>query len=325
MTETHDCRLPFSSAVMDLAKINERIVVVCNDSVSSSNMLLFQERFPDRLFNVGIAEQNMVGVTIGLANAGFIPVVCAASCFLCARAYEQIKVDIGYSNANVKLFAVSPGFAYGALGATHHSPEDIALINSIPGIFIAAPSDPNETRSVTFAVIEHDGPTFVRVLRSPVEQLEMGSKKFQFGKSYSIADGSDVLFVANGLAFHKVKEATKLLSRQGVETTVVNASSIRPLDHSTILNRASTCTTVVTVEEGNTYGGLGSLVTKLLAERGGKPTLQLGVTEFAPTGSIAEILSHFKLDAFGICTSVLEFIEKVNPNRTLRSKIEAIR
>ena len=122
MTEFFDCRVPFSEAVLSAAKDDERIVVVCNDSVSSSCMGEFRKRYPNRLINVGIAEQNMIGVAVGMANAGLIPIVCAASCFLCARAYEQIKVDIGYSNANVKLFGVSPGFAYGALGATHHSP-----------------------------------------------------------------------------------------------------------------------------------------------------------------------------------------------------------
>jgi transketolase len=310
MTKTYDCRLSFSSAIMESAEIDERIVVVCNDSVSSASMVDFQNRFPKRLINVGIAEQNMIGVAVGLANAGFVPIVCAASCFLCARAYEQIKVDVGYSKANVKLFGVSPGFAYGALGATHHSPEDIALIHSVPGILIAAPSDPNETKAATVAAIEHDGPTFVRVLRSPVKELEGLGVKFQFGQSHSYGRGPDVLFITNGLALHRVIEAIPFLSQKNIESTLVNASSVRPLDSATVLSRAASCRVVVTVEEGNAQGGLGSAVSKLLAEYGGKPVLQLGVAEFAPTGSTDEIFAHFKLDATGICTSVVDFMER---------------
>ncbi|WP_409526419.1 transketolase family protein [Nitrincola sp. MINF-07-Sa-05] len=312
MIKKIDCRNEFSSKVMELANIDDRIVVVCNDSISSSGMTEFDVRFPNRMFNVGIAEQNMIGVAAGLANAGLIPVVCSASAFLCARAFEQIKVDVGYSNANVKLFGVSPGFAYGALGATHHSPEDVALIQAIPNIFIAVPGDPAETRSATEAAIKHQGPTFVRILRTPVSSFSQESIRFEFGKSHKLRAGSDVLFIANGLMVQETIGAIDILEKQNVSCGLINASSVRPIDEIILFKEAANYRFIVTVEEGNSCGGMGSRVAQIILGKNSKPIMNLGVSDFAPTGSTEQILKHFGLTSEGIANSTIKLINVSN-------------
>jgi len=301
MTSTkQDCRESFAATIMRLAAHDDRIVAVFNDSISSSNLKAFEAQFPERTFNVGIAEQNMIGVAAGLANAGLIPVVCAASCFLCGRAFEQIKVDIGYSNVNVKLFGMSPGFAYGALGATHHSPEDIALIQSIPNILIGVPCDPDETASAVEAVVRHQGPTFLRILRTPVAPILPADRNLSFGSSVTLKRGSDVLLVASGLMVHEAYAAAKLLEDARVSCGVIAATSIRPFDVESLVHEMKAYRYVVTVEEGYALGGLGGRVAQIVATHDPKILMQLGATDFAPTGSTEEVLRHFDLDAAGI-------------------------
>src|SRR5215467_3853345 len=190
-----DCRDSFAATLDALAVEDDRLVAVCNDSVGSSKLSSFQQRFPERLINVGIAEQAMIGIASGLANGGYHPVVAGASCFLTARALEQIKVDLAYTNANVTICAMSPGVAYGGLGPTHHSIEDIAWLRAIDNLVLLVPPDPLETEQALRAAGEHDGPVFVRVSRMGVPAVNPADSRFAIGRARRLVEGSDVTVI----------------------------------------------------------------------------------------------------------------------------------
>ncbi|HTT92403.1 MAG TPA: transketolase family protein, partial [Acidimicrobiales bacterium] len=202
-----DCRDAFASTVMELADADARVVVVCSDSVGSSKLVDFKERYPDRLVNVGIAEQTLLGVAAGLANGGKRPIVSAASCFITARALEQIKVDLAYGNANVVVCGMSPGVAYGELGPTHHSIEDIAWLRVIDNLAVVVPADPWETGQALRAALDHDGPVFVRVSRMPVPAVYGDNYHFRLGKSWRLTEGADVTVVATGTMVARAVQA----------------------------------------------------------------------------------------------------------------------
>src|SRR5690349_8956880 len=196
---TFDCRQAFAETLIELARADRRIVAVCNDSVGSSNLGAFKAEFPSRLINVGIAEQNMVGVSAGLANGGLIPFVCGASPFLTGRALEQIKADIAYSNANVKLCGMSSGMAYGELGPTHHSIEDVAWLRAIANMTVIVPADPIETAQAVQVAANTVGPMFLRISRLPVPIVHGADYRFEIGKAALLREGSDVTLIANGV------------------------------------------------------------------------------------------------------------------------------
>jgi transketolase len=303
--ETFDCRVAFAEELTALARADQRIVAVCNDSVGSSNLVAFAREFPDRLINVGIAEQNMVGVAAGLANGGFIPFVCAASPFLTGRALEQIKADIAYSHYHVVLCGMSPGMAYGELGPTHHSIEDLAWLRAIANLTIVVPADPAETRSAMQWAAGADRPIFLRVGRFKVPAV---GGTFEAGKIGTLRAGKDVTLVATGTMVSRALEAAKLLQRRGIEARVLNVSTIKPLDRETLLKAAAETGHIVTAEEATVHGGLGSAVAELLSQAHPVPMRILGVLEFAPTGSTAFLLDHFGLNAQGLADAALELI-----------------
>jgi transketolase len=231
MTAMIDCRVPFAETLIALAETDERIVAVCNDSIGSSNLGEFAKRFPKRLINVGIAEQNMIGVGAGLANAGLIPFVCGAGPFLSGRATEQIKADIAYSGANVKLCAMSPGFAYGELGPTHHSIEDLSWIRAIDHMELVVPADEAQTRDAVRWAAEHDGGVYMRIGRTKVRSVSAeGVPAFSFGRANRLAEGSDLTIIATGTMVSRSLDAAVLLAADGITARVVNISTIEPLD-----------------------------------------------------------------------------------------------
>lgn len=292
---TVDCRMAFAETLVALAAADPRIVAVVNDSVGSSNLREFERRFPDRLVNVGIAEQNMVGVSAGLASAGKIPFVCAAACFLTARALEQIKADLAYSRHNVKLCGMSSGFAYGELGPTHHSIEDVAWTRAIAGMTVIVPADPIETALAMRAIAAFEGPVFLRVSRLPVPAVHADDHEFHIGRAVRLRDGGDVTLIAHGIMVCRALEAARLLEADGIDAAVVNMSTVRPIDTEAIL-RAARAGPIVTIEEHTTYGGLGSAVAEVVVSS--RPTRMrlLGVPGvFAPTGSAEFLLEHFRL------------------------------
>jgi transketolase len=306
-----DCRDAYVSALEEMAAANPRVCAVANDSLSSAKLKNFKEKFPDRFVNVGIAEQNMVGVGAGLANGGMIPYVCGASCFLTARAMEQIKVDIAYTKANVKLCAMSPGVAYGQLGPTHHSIEDLAWMRVLPNLTVIVPADPVETAAAMRYSIVHEGPMFLRIARVPVPRVHGDDYEFRLGKAVRLREGSDVTLIANGLMVCRTLDAANALQARGISARVLNMSTLKPLDREAIVDAARTTRGIVTAEEALAAGGLGGAVAEVLAQEHPAPMRILGVPDvFAPTGTAEFLLEYFGLTAAGIERAALELLQR---------------
>jgi transketolase len=295
-----DCRDAFASSLADAAEHDARIVVVVNDSLGSSKLGEFRKRWPERTINVGIAEQNMVGVAAGLSFSGKIPFVSAASCFLTARALEQIKADIAYSSANVKLVGQSPGVGYGELGPTHHSIEDFGWLRLLPNLAILVPADPWQTTQAVKAAALHDGPVFIRVSRFGVPRLQRpDGAQFAIGEAETLREGGDVAILACGVMVARALEAAATLAQGGVSARVVNMASIAPLDESAI-RAAADIGAIVTVEEHSQRGGLGGAVAEVVAGYRPCPIKILGFPGFMPTGSASYLFERFGLTAPGI-------------------------
>ena len=304
-----DCRDAYVRAIEEIAADDPRIVVVVNDSVGSSKLARFRDRFPARLVNVGIAEQNMTGVGAGLANGGKIPFVSGASCFLTARALEQIKADLAYSHANVKLCGISSGVAYGALGATHHSIEDLAWLRAIREMIVIVPSDPAETAAAIRAAAAHDGPVFIRISRMPVPEIAHPAP-FTIGRAELLRDGGDVAIIATGTLVHRALSAADALAREGVKARVLNMATITPLDETAILDAARDAGAIVTAEEHVVRGGLGGAVAELVVARHPVPMRILGFQGFQPTGSAAWLMEQAGLTAEGIAKAARDLVSR---------------
>ena len=303
-----DCRDAFAATLDQVAQRDNRIVIVVNDSIGSSKLGGFRKRWPERTINVGIAEQNMVGVGSGLANGGKIPFVSAASCFLTARALEQIKADVAYTNANVKLVGQSPGVGYGELGPTHHSIEDMAWLRLLPNLAIIAPSDPWETAQAVEAAAAHEGPVFLRITRFGVPKLpRTDNALFEIGKAETLREGRDVAIIACGVMVTRALEAADRLADGGVSARVVNMASIAPLDEAAI-RAAADLRAIVTVEEHSLRGGLGGAVAEVVAGYRPCPIRILGFPGFMPTGSPKFLFERFGLTSNGIEKAAREAI-----------------
>ncbi|MGC4000776.1 MAG: transketolase C-terminal domain-containing protein [Anaeromyxobacter sp.] len=307
-TPTHDCRVAFAEELAAAARTDPRIVVVCNDSIGSSNLVPFSREFPERMINVGIAEQDMVGVSAGLANGGYVPFVCGAAPFLTGRALEQIKNDLAYSSYHAVLCGMSPGMAYGELGPTHHSIEDVAWLRAISDLTVVVPADPDETRGAVRWAVDAPGPIYIRVSRFKVPAVTPQGQGFQAGKAAELRAGRDVTLVANGTMVHRALEAAALLADKGVQARVLNLATVTPIDEEALVRAATETGRVVTVEEGHVRGGLGGAVAEVLAQRRPVPMRILGVPHFAPTGDSGFLFQHFGLDAAGIAKAALELV-----------------
>jgi transketolase len=311
---TFDNRQDFADELIQLARADERIVAVCNDSVGSSNLTKFRDEFPDRLINVGIAEQNMVGVGAGLANAGLIPFVCAAGPFLTGRSLEQIKADIAYSQHNVILCGMSPGMAYGELGPTHHSVEDFSWLRALPGLDIVVPADGDQTRAAIRNAVANPRPTYIRVGRFKVPKVTGEETGLERGKFVLAREGSDVTIIATGTEVSRALWAAASLEEDGISARVLNAVYISPLDEQAIAAAARETGAIVTAEEANVAGGLGAAVASVVGqlEDGARVPLRiLGLREFAPTGSTQYLLNHFGLEAEDIENAVRGALNRV--------------
>ncbi|MBB4152203.1 transketolase [Sphingomonas jinjuensis] len=302
-----DCRDAYVGALEQLAVEDDRIVAVVNDSVGSSKLGKFRDRFPERLVNVGIAEQNMIGVGAGLANGGKVPFVSGAACFLTARALEQIKADLAYSDANVKLCGISSGVAYGELGATHHSIEDIAWLRAMREMTIIVPSDPSETAAAIRAAAHHKGPVFVRISRMPVPELDHPAD-FAIGRAETLRAGEAVTIIATGTLVHRALAAAATLAEEGIAARVVNMATIAPIDVEAVLAAARETGGIVTAEEHVVRGGLGGAVAEIVATHYPVPMRIIGFDGFQPTGSAEWLMERAGLTAEGIAAAARELV-----------------
>jgi transketolase len=301
ISKLHDCRDAFTAMLERLAAQNDKIVAVCNDSVGSSKLTGFKSKWPDRLINVGIAEQDMVGVGAGLANGGMLPFVCGAAPFLTGRALEQIKADIAYSNANVKLIGISSGLAYGELGPTHHSIEDFAWTRVLPNLPVIAPCDSIETAAAVEWAASYPGPVFLRLSRVGVPDLLPQGHRFEMGRANRLRDGNDVTLIANGTLTHRMMKAADILAQWGIEARVLNMATVRPIDVEAVVAASNETGAILTAEEHSTFGGLGSAIAEVVVAEAPAPMKILGVPGiFAPTGS-----AEFLLDEFGMAPAAV--------------------
>ena len=285
-----------------------RVVAVVNDSLGSTKVTKVAKAFPERVINVGIAEQDLVGIGAGLANGGKIPFVCAASPFLTGRALEQIKVDAAYSAANVKLVGVSSGVAYGELGPTHHSIEDVAWTRAIDGLVVVVPADPLETSQAIRAAYELEGPIFVRTSRMPVPDVHGPDYRFRIGRAALLREGADVTLIANGVMVCRALEAAELLAAEGIEARVLDMATVSPIDREAIVAAARETRGIVTAEEHIVRGGLGGAVAEVVVTEHPVPMRLLGFPGFAPTGSIDFLLEWAGLTADGMARAAREVV-----------------
>lgn len=292
--------------LMEHAEQDQNITVLCSDSRGSASLSAFADKFPDQFVEVGIAEQDLVGIAAGMAHSGKKPYVASPASFLSTRSYEQIKVDVAYSNTNVKLIGISGGVSYGALGMSHHSLQDIAAISAIPNMRIYLPSDRHQTRALTEALLKDEQNAYIRIGRNPVEDIySKDNLPFKLNRATKIGSGKDVLIVACGEMVKPAVDAMELLKESNVQATVLDMYCLKPLDQTTLLKEAANVKLVITVEEHAPSGGLGSMVCQILSAKDPKKTIVLSLPdEPVVTGSSSEVFAHYALNPAGIAATV---------------------
>lgn len=298
-------------AFIDAVEKGVDLVPVVADSTSTAKIGPFIKQFPDRLVNVGIAEQSMVGTAAGLALGGKVAVTCNAAPFLISRANEQIKVDVCYNNTNVKLFGLNAGASYGPLASTHHAIDDIAIMRGFGNIQIFAPSSPRECRQIIDYAIGYQGPVYIRMDGKALPELHDESYQFVPGAVVTLREGDVLALVATGSTVHEIVDAAALLADSGIQATVVSVPSIRPCDTKALLAAVKDCKAVITVEEHNINGGLGSLVAEVPAEGGtGAVLKRLGIPdgEYAAAADRNWMRQHHGFDAQSIAAQAREML-----------------
>jgi transketolase len=306
-TATRDA---YGKALVELGGINDKIVVLDADLAAATKTGMFKKAYPDRFFDSGIAESNMMGVAAGLATTGYTVFASTFAMFAAGRAYEQVRNSIAYPHLNVKIGATHAGISVGEDGASHQCCEDIALMRVIPGMVIINPADDIEARAAVFAAAEYEGPVYMRFGRLAVPRIFDESYKFELGKAVTLREGSDVTIIATGLMVNEAIEAAKALADECISAEVINIHTIKPLDKEAIIRSAAKTGAVVTAEEHSIIGGLGGAVAEALCESGKPvPVVRLGVNDvFGRSGPAVELLHIYGLDAQNIVAKAKQAI-----------------
>jgi len=302
----------FSAILQELAAVDRQIIAVTSDSRGSGKLVPFGERFPDQIVEIGIAEQNLVGVAAGLASAGKKAFAVSPACFLTARALEQIKNDVAYSDNPVRLVGISAGVSYGALGTTHHSLHDFAVLRAINNITIVVPADNFETEQAVRLAAESNKPVYLRFGKKPMPLLNAEEITFQFGKGRVIKDGDDIAIIANGeTVYPALLAAQKLEKEHNIYATVISMHTVKPLDTELLTAVAGKTKAIITVEEHMVNGGLGEACASYLLQHGyHKPFKIMGIPdEYTVTGSQVEILNHYGISESGIAAEALALLK----------------
>ena len=301
----------YGEALAELGAVNENIVVLEADLSKSTKTSDFKKVYPERHFNMGIAEQNMLGVAAGFAAAGKIPFASSFAVFATGRAYDQIRNSIAYPNLNVKIAATHAGLTVGEDGGSHQMLEDIALMRALPNMTVIVPVDGIETKQAIKAAAEYEGPVYIRMGRPKVPVLFDENYTFEIGKGVVLKEGTDVTLVGTGIMVSKAVEAAELLAAEGISAAVVNISTIKPLDAELIIAQAQKTGAIVTCEEHNIYGGLGSAVAEVLVENCPVPMARVGVADkFGESGLPDELLEKYGLTAANIAAQAKAVIAK---------------
>ena len=297
----------YGRTLAELGKHNEKIVGLTADLAKTTAIVHFAKAFPDRFYNVGIAEQNMFGIAAGLAKAGLIPFASTMAIFACMRAGEQIRTDIAYQNLPVKIIATHAGISFGHAGTTHHCTEDFAIMRAIPGMLVLCPCDGNEMRLAVEALVNYEGPAYMRLGRLAVETVtdSIPGYKFELGKGATLRDGTDVTIIAVGMNVQMALAAADKLAAEGVSARVIDMHTIKPLDTELVLKAAKETGAIVTTEEANVLGGLGAAVAEYLSENYPVPVVRHGVNdEFGRSGKAPLVLDAYGVNADGIVAKV---------------------
>lgn len=294
------------NVLLKASETDKDIVVLCSDSKGSGSLAPFSKERPEQFIEVGIAEQNLVSISAGLASCGKKVFAASPASFLSTRSMEQAKVDVAYSNTNVKLIGISGGISYGALGMTHHSANDIATMASIPNMRVYLPSDRLQTEKLTEALLQDTAPAYIRVGRNAVEDVYAEDHvPFVLNQATMVADGNDVTIIACGEMVKAAKDAAEILQRQNIGVRVLDMYCVKPLDTKAIIKAAQETKVIVTIEEHTLFGGLGSMVSQVVAEHAPVKVVNMTLPDTPViTGKSQEVFDHYQLNAAGIVNTV---------------------
>ena len=296
--------------LIEAGKKDKDVVALCSDSRGSASFTPFANELPEQFVETGIAEQNLVSISAGLAKCGKKPYAASPACFLSTRSYEQCKVDVAYSNTNVKLIGISGGVSYGALGMSHHSAQDIAAMCAIPNMRVYLPSDRLQTELLTRELLKDEKPAYIRVGRNAVDDVyEEGDVPFEMDKATFVTEGTDVAIIACGEMVKPSVDAAAILEEKGISVTVVDMYCLKPLDTEAVVKAASNAKAVITVEEHAPFGGLGSMVSQVVGSECPKKVVNIALPD-APviTGTSKEVFDHYGMNAEGIAKKALELV-----------------
>lgn len=296
--------------LVEKAKEDKDIVVLCSDSRGSASLTEFANTYPEQFVEMGIAEQNLVSVSAGLAKCGKKAFAASPACFLSTRSMEQCKVDVAYSNTNVKLIGISGGVSYGALGMTHHSAQDIAALASVPNMRVYLPSDRLQTRSLIENLLKDEKPAYIRVGRNPVEDVyEEGNVPFEMDKAIVVSEGNDITIIACGEMVKAAKDAAEGLKAEGISARVLDMYCVKPIDQEAVIKAAKETKAIITIEEHSGIGGMGSMVSQIVAAHCPKKVINLSLPdEPVITGKSSEVFDYYGLNAAGLVKAAKELL-----------------
>ena len=303
-------RESYGNALAELGAKNPNVIVLDADLAAATKTGVFKKAFPDRFFDCGIAESNMVGVAAGLSTVGKIPFVSSFAMFAAGRAFEQVRNSVGYPHLNVKIGATHAGITVGEDGASHQCNEDIALMRTIPGMVVMCPSDDVEARACVMAAAEYEGPVYMRFGRAACPVInDRPDYKFEIGKGTIVKEGKDITIVATGVCVGNSLEAAEMLKQDGIDAEVINICTIKPIDEDIIINSAKKTGKVITAEEHSVIGGLGSAVCDVLSEKYPVPVKKIGMYDvFGESGSAAALMEKYRLDGKGLYAQIKEYL-----------------
>jgi transketolase len=310
-TEKKDTRSGFGAGLLEAGKQNENVVALCADLTGSLKMDAFQKEFPERFFQVGIAEANMIGIAAGLTIGGKIPFTGTFANFSTGRVYDQIRQSVAYSDKNVKICASHAGLSLGEDGATHQILEDIGLMKMLPGMTVINPCDYNQTKAATIAIAKHEGPVYLRFGRPSVPVFTDADQKFEIGKAWMVNEGKDVSIFATGHLVWKAIEAGEKLAEIGIDAEIINIHTIKPLDAQAILQSVAKTGCVVSAEEHNRLGGLGDSIAQVLAQNLPTPQEYVAVNDsFGESGTPDQLMEKYGLSTEAIIAAVQKVLAR---------------
>jgi len=289
-------REAYGKALLELGKVFDNVVVLDADLSKSTKTVEFAKQYPERFFNAGIAEQNMMGMAAGLATAGKVVYASSFAIFAVGRAFEQVRNSIAYARLNVKICATHAGLTVGEDGGSHQAIEDIALMRSVPNMSVIVPSDAISTKEALFQSYDWEGPVYIRLGRTAVPEVYSDKNSFKIGKGIELRSGQDITIIACGIMVHKALEAADQLEKEGVNASVIDMHTIKPIDRDLIIKKATGTKAIITVEEHNIIGGLGSAVCEIVSESHPIPVIRMGINDlFGQSGQPEELLQQYNL------------------------------